>query len=58
MDNVAVILIIILAVAYISRHFYKKAVRKDAGTCGCSSASCDSADASRGTKKPLSCCKE
>jgi len=53
MDNIAVILIIILAAVYVARHFYKKIAPKDGGTCGCGCSSCSSAGTPSGPEKPL-----
>ncbi|MBW1942949.1 MAG: FeoB-associated Cys-rich membrane protein [Deltaproteobacteria bacterium] len=53
MDNIAVILIIVLASVYVARHFYKKIVPKDRGTCGRGCSSCGSAGTPGGPEKPL-----
>ncbi|MBW1772033.1 MAG: FeoB-associated Cys-rich membrane protein [Deltaproteobacteria bacterium] len=53
MDNIAVILIIVLALVYVARHFYKKIAPKDGGTCGCGCSSCDSAGTPGRPKKSL-----
>lgn len=39
MENVIVVMVVVLAVAYLSRGFFR-ASRKDAPTCGCGCSGC------------------
>jgi len=53
MDNLLVILIIVLAGAYLVRTFYRRSRNKSAPGCGCSSCDvdCTSNDSSRDAMK-------
>ena len=41
MYNLLVILIVVVAIAYIIRTFYKRLKKKEVGCCGCSSCDTD-----------------